>query len=1333
MKSKTKQIIMIGVVLFQSLFAYPLITMAEENESKSVNTETTLEPKVALEEKTPQKPSLTNNLKQEKTVLQAGETYETVFPDAALATVIAKAATGSEDITQEVSQTDLNKITSLTGTSKGIVDLTGIDLLSKLTSLSISGNQITDISALNGLVNLSNLNVSNNKITSFNLNANSNLPMLSTVNIRSNNLKNINIQDQPKLRTIECDTGSSSELTEVTLKNLPILIAVGTGSSAYQNDIVFSSTPGLSKVILENLPSISSSVRLDHCAIEELVINNLPKVSMVNISYNKITTLEGLENLSAVNTLYVSENLVTEIESMHAFPKLQQLELGWNALTNVVMDQVTAEKFPLLRTMNVSGNNLIKVNIQDQPKLWTFECDTGSSSELTEVTLKNLPTLIAAGNGSSAYQDDIVFSSTPGLSKVILENLPSTNSEVNLDHCAIEELVINNLPKVSVVDISYNKITTLEGLENLSAVNTLYVSENLVTEIESMHAFPKLQKLELRWNALTNVVMDQVTAEKFPLLRTMNVRGNNLIKVNIQDQPKLWTFECDTGNSSELTEVTLKNLPTLIAASSGSNGTDNDIAFSRTPGLSKVILENLPSTNSEVNLDHCAIEELVINNLPKVSVLDISYNKITTLEGLENLSAVNTLYVSENLVTEIESMHAFPKLQKLELRWNALTNVVMDQVTAEKFPLLRTMNVRGNNLIKVNIQDQPKLWTFECDTGNSSELTEVTLKNLPTLIAASSGSNGTDNDIAFSRTPGLSKVILENLPSTNSEVNLDHCAIEELVINNLPKVSVLDISYNKITTLEGLENLFAVNTLYASENLVTEIESMHAFPKLQKLTVDNNHISVLPTSLKTENPVLTTLSAKNQTITLKQKVIVSDLVLDNEVKNFGQITNAKSISNKGTYQNDQIKWLFEDIKSVNAVDYQFSESVQEATIQGTFSGKVTQPIKASKVPVITADAEMNYPKNEAVSEAAFFKDISASVTDDATLTSDFESVVDLAKAGTYEVTLNAMNEDGVEAASVTVLVHIAKSPAPLITTDKEITYTKNAEVSITEFLAAIHAKTNDGSPIESDFATAVNWGTAGDYTVTLKSTNEDGVEAIPVEVTVHIAKSPAPVITADKEITYAKNAEVSITEFLAAIHAKTNDGSPIESDFATAVNWGAAGDYTVTLRSTNEDGVEAIPVEVTVHIVEPPAPTISNVTFDVDDVQTTESLEAGELISEPLSPTKEGYTFIGWYDEKTGGNKWDFTTDKMPAYNIILYAQFSKDTNKAEAAGGDKPSTPSSIKVSPTGQSESGNLENRFNVKLPATGDDNATVLLVVLGLLMLGLFIRLTQKKCAK
>ncbi|MGC9268491.1 InlB B-repeat-containing protein, partial [Listeria ivanovii] len=47
------------------------------------------------------------------------------------------------------------------------------------------------------------------------------------------------------------------------------------------------------------------------------------------------------------------------------------------------------------------------------------------------------------------------------------------------------------------------------------------------------------------------------------------------------------------------------------------------------------------------------------------------------------------------------------------------------------------------------------------------------------------------------------------------------------------------------------------------------------------------------------------------------------------------------------------------------------------------------------------------------------------------------------------------------------------------------------------------------------------------------------------------------------------------------------------------------------------------------------------------------------LIPEPTSPTKEGYTFKGWYDAKTGGKKWDFTADKMPASNLTLYAQFT--------------------------------------------------------------------------
>ncbi|PSA45525.1 hypothetical protein AF276_00100 [Listeria monocytogenes] len=70
-------------------------------------------------------------------------------------------------------------------------------------------------------------------------------------------------------------------------------------------------------------------------------------------------------------------------------------------------------------------------------------------------------------------------------------------------------------------------------------------------------------------------------------------------------------------------------------------------------------------------------------------------------------------------------------------------------------------------------------------------------------------------------------------------------------------------------------------------------------------------------------------------------------------------------------------------------------------------------------------------------------------------------------------------------------------------------------------------------------------------------------------------------------------------------------------------------------------------------------------TLDVDGTTTEETVAYQELLTEPTAPTKEGYTFTGWYDAKTGGTKWDFTTNTMPARDITLYAQFSVNTYQA--------------------------------------------------------------------
>ncbi|MBC2360534.1 hypothetical protein HBP70_11005, partial [Listeria welshimeri] len=70
-------------------------------------------------------------------------------------------------------------------------------------------------------------------------------------------------------------------------------------------------------------------------------------------------------------------------------------------------------------------------------------------------------------------------------------------------------------------------------------------------------------------------------------------------------------------------------------------------------------------------------------------------------------------------------------------------------------------------------------------------------------------------------------------------------------------------------------------------------------------------------------------------------------------------------------------------------------------------------------------------------------------------------------------------------------------------------------------------------------------------------------------------------------------------------------------------------------------------------------------TFDVDGKTSSETVAYNNAVPQPADPVKAGYTFKGWYTTKTGGDKWDFVNDKMPARDITLYAQFTVNSYQA--------------------------------------------------------------------
>ncbi len=67
--------------------------------------------------------------------------------------------------------------------------------------------------------------------------------------------------------------------------------------------------------------------------------------------------------------------------------------------------------------------------------------------------------------------------------------------------------------------------------------------------------------------------------------------------------------------------------------------------------------------------------------------------------------------------------------------------------------------------------------------------------------------------------------------------------------------------------------------------------------------------------------------------------------------------------------------------------------------------------------------------------------------------------------------------------------------------------------------------------------------------------------------------------------------------------------------------------------------------------------TVTFYECDGETVFDTEVVDFGALVPDPGDPTGTGYTFAGWFTEKTHNNEWNLSTDTMPDHDLDLYAK----------------------------------------------------------------------------
>ena len=355
--------------------------------------------------------------------------------------------------------------------------------------------------------------------------------------------------------------------------------------------------------------------------------------------------------------------------------------------------------------------------------------------------------------------------------------------------------VIAELGNLNYLDLSNNNISKIEGIENMTNLVTLNLSSNRISKIEGLENLQNLKTLNLNGNNITDIT----PLSKNALLTTLYLKYNTVIDENRSNY---------TGDRLE--------------------------------ELNKI--GEILDRGGYIYLD---VDKLrLFNNYTK---LDLSNQRLTTLESLEGLTQLTTLNLNSNSLTledekSQEILKSMTNLNNLNLGNNEITSII----AVNSLKKLKFLTLYGNNVNLVEIEDiisnltQLQVSTETLKTINECDVTKITTLKL---------NNSNVNEL-----PDLSR--FKNLTSLNLDGNPNISNFEEVSkITSLQNLSLMNnnlhernIDFSKLTNLTNLD--LRNNTLWSED-----LENLKVLRNNSNLTINLSNNSIIDaTALLELNP-----------------------------------------------------------------------------------------------------------------------------------------------------------------------------------------------------------------------------------------------------------------------------------------------------------------------------------------------------------------------------------------------------------------------------------------------------------------------------------------------
>ena len=432
----------------------------------------------------------------------------------------------------------------------------------------------------------------------------------------------------------------------------------------------------------------------------------LPLLQQLNLSYNQIMVIQGLDALTQLQSLYLYYNQIADIRGLDALAQLQSLDLssnqiadikGLDALTqlqslslssNGITDVKGLEKLTQLQSLSLSSNGI--TDVKGLEKLTQLQSLYLSYNQITDIKGLEEPTQL-----QSLHLHNNQITDIKGLASLTALQSLSLYSNQITDIKGLEKLA-----QLQSLNLSYNQITDIKGLENLTQLQLLYLHNNQITNIKGLDTLTQLQSLDLYSNQITDIkglenltqlqsldlsynqIIDINGLEKLASLKELILSYNQI--TNIKGLDTLTQLQSLSLYSNQITDIMgLEKLTQLQSLSLSSNQITDIMGLEKLTQLQSLSL----SSNQITDIKG-------LDALTQLQSLGLSSNQITDIKGLDTLTALRSLYLSSNQITNIRGLKKLPALKELHLAYNQLTQ----SVALLQIPHLKRLSLIANPL-----------------------------------------------------------------------------------------------------------------------------------------------------------------------------------------------------------------------------------------------------------------------------------------------------------------------------------------------------------------------------------------------------------------------------------------------------------------------------------------------------------------------------------------------------------------------------------------------------------------------------------------------------------